>query len=123
MDESKRMPTATLNDKIAKRKWNLKSRKVMWIIQASIDRENYLYIYDIQEPKKVWDILAVVYSSSSNMRHLEQKLLEGRILVSGFSKNLEEEQNWFKDEDLNQGELVQLETGINLEDLEHDKVN
>ena len=38
LEESKMMPTDTLDNEIIRRKWNLKSKMVMWIIQARVDR-------------------------------------------------------------------------------------
>lgn len=52
LEESKKIPADTLNNEITERKWNLKSKMVMWIIQAMMDRENYLNIQDIKELKK-----------------------------------------------------------------------
>lgn len=44
-------------------------------------------------------------------------------MVLSFPKNLEEDQNCFKNEDLNQGELDQLDTSSYLKDLEYGKVD
>lgn len=44
-------------------------------------------------------------------------------MVSNFLKNLEEEHNWFKEEDLKHGKLDQLETSSSLEDSDYGKID
>lgn len=72
LDELEKMLTDIINNEIVRRSGIYK--KVMWIIQASVNRENYFHIPDVKEPKKAW--IAAIHSSSSNVRQLKQKLPE-----------------------------------------------
>lgn len=69
LEKLETMPTNILDNEVVRRKWNLKYRKVMWIIRVMVDWENYLNVYDIEEPKKGYDILAVMHSKFSKVRH------------------------------------------------------
>lgn len=57
------------------------------IIQTLVDKENYFYIHDIKELKKVRNSLIAIHSKSSKMRCLKQKLLVNRILILDFAEN------------------------------------
>lgn len=53
LEELEMVPIDTLNNEVERKKQNLKAKKVMWIFQDAINKENYLHIQDIKEPKKV----------------------------------------------------------------------
>lgn len=81
------MPSDILNDKITRRRWNiLKFRNVIWIIQISIDKENYVHIHDIKKLKKLWNILVDIYSNSCNMRYHKYNYIKSGFWFQIFSK-------------------------------------